>query len=79
MGVTGSYFERWISTDNVLQEKYHALEQKITVLEENHSVLVKKIEDTVSQLVTRIDTVEKRASNMIFQQQEPECDLVIIR
>jgi hypothetical protein len=79
MGVTGSYFERWISTDNVLQEKYHVLEQKITVLEENHSILVKKVEDTVSQLVTRIDTVEKRASNMMFQQQEPDCDLVIIR
>jgi hypothetical protein len=79
MGVTGSYFERWISTDNVLQEKYHALEHKVTALEENHSVLVKKLDDTVSQLVTRIDAVEKRASNMIFQQQEPDCDLVIIR
>jgi len=79
MGVTGSYFERWVSSDTVLQEKYHALEQKITVLEENHSILVKKVDDTVSQLVTRIDIVEKRASNMMFQQQEPDCDLVIIR
>ena len=79
MGATGSYFERWVSTDTILQEKYSALEQKITVLEENHAVLVKKVDDTVSELVTRIDTVEKRASNMIFQQQEPECDLVIIR
>ena len=79
MGVTGSYFEQWVSTDTVLQEKYHALEHKVIALEENHSVLVKKLDDTVSELVTRIDTVEKRASNMMFQQQEPECDLVIIR
>ena len=79
MGATGSYFERWVSTDTILQEKYSVLEQKITVLEENHAVLVKKVDNTVSELVTRIDTVEKRASNMMFQQQEPECDLVIIR
>ena len=79
MGATGSYFERWVSTDTILQEKYSALEQKITVLEENHAVLVKKVDDTVSELVTRIDTVEKRASTMMFQQQEPDCDLVIIR
>ena len=79
MGATGSYFERWVSTDTILQEKYSALEQKITVLEENHAVLVKKVDNTVSELVTRIDTVEKRASNMVFQQQEPDYDLVIIR
>ena len=79
MGVPGSYFERWVSTDTILQEKYSALEQKITVLEENHAVLVKKVDNTVSELVTRIDTVEKRASNMVFQQQEPDYDLVIIR
>ena len=79
MGVTGSYFERWASSDTVLQEKYYALEHKVTALEENHSVLVKKLDDTVSELVTRMDTVEKKASTMIFQQQEPECDLVIIR
>ena len=41
MGVTGSYFERWVSSDTVLQEKYYALEHKVTALEENHSVLVK--------------------------------------
>jgi hypothetical protein len=78
MGATGSYFERWMSSDTIMQEKYSELEQKIMLLEKNHTVFVNKIDDTVSDLVSRIDTVEKKASTMVFQQQEPDFDLVII-
>ena len=80
MGATGSaYFERWVSSDSGLNERYTALEQKITIMEQKHDALIKKVDDTVFELVSRVDTVEKRATNMIFQQEEPECDLVIIR
>ena len=41
--------------------------------------VISAVDDTVFEIVSRVDTVEKRASNMIFQQEEPECDLVIIR
>ena len=85
MGTTGSYFEKWTTSDTVLHEKYTVLEQKITVLETKYTELqekqdgiIQKVNTTVSEMLPRLDTVEKRATNMLFQQQEGDCDLVII-
>jgi len=90
MGATGSCFERWATlTDLTLVEKYNALERKFTVVETNnntlhtkyslleakHESLVKKVDN----LMPRLDTVEKRATNMLFQQEELDCDIVIIQ
>jgi len=90
MGATGSCFERWTTlTDLTILEKYNALERKFTVVETNnntlhtkyslleakHDSLVKKVDG----LVPRLDTVEKRSTNMLFQQEEMDCDIVIIQ
>ena len=64
MGATGSYFEKWTASDTVLQE--------------NQDGILQKVNNTVSEMLPRLDTVEKRATNMLFQQQEMDCDLVII-
>ncbi len=85
MGATGSYFEKWTSSDSILDQKYTVLEQKVAVLEtkytelqEKQDGLLVKVNNTVSEMLPRLDTVEKRATNMLFQQQEGDCDLVII-
>ena len=78
MGATGSaYFEKWMSSDNEVCDKYTVLEEKLNALEQKHEQLIVQMKTTVSEMATRIDTVEKRASTMIFQE-EPDCDIVII-
>jgi hypothetical protein len=80
MGATGSaYFERWMSSDNDEHEKYTTLHEKIIALEHKHDVFAATMQSTLSEMIHRVDAAEKRASTMIFQQQEPECDIVIIQ
>ena len=90
MGATGSCFERWTTiTDSTVAEKYNALERKFTVVETNNNTLHTKysllevkydaLVKKVDGLVPRLDMVEKRATNMLFQQEELDCDIVIIQ
>jgi hypothetical protein len=79
MGITGSnYFQKWISSDVEEQDKYVLLQDKMTALEKKHEIFTSTMNTTLSEMASRIDSVEKRSSTMIFQQEEPECDIVVV-
>jgi vacuolar-type H+-ATPase subunit D/Vma8 len=62
------------TNNNTLHTKYATLETK-------HDALYKKVNNTVSEmesLLPRLDRVEKKASNMLFEQQEPDSDMIIL-
>ena len=79
MGLTGSnYFEKWISSDNGEQDKYTILQEKLTALEQKHEIFAQSMTTTLSEITVRLATAENRSSTMMFQQEEPECDIVVI-
>jgi len=90
MGVTGSCFDRWSTlSDSITSEKYNALERKFTIVETNNNTLHTKYslletkQETlikrIDSIIPRLDKVEQKASNMIFQQQEmDDVDIVIV-
>jgi hypothetical protein len=62
------------TNNNTLHTKYATLEAK-------HEALNKKLHNTVSEMdviLPRLDRVEKKASNMLFEQHEPDSDMVIL-
>jgi hypothetical protein len=50
----------------------------MTALEKKHEIFTSTMNTTLSEMASRIDSVEKRSSTMIFQQEEPECDIVVV-
>ena len=79
MGLTGSnYFEKWMSSDNGEQDKYTILQEKLTALEQKHEIFAQSMTTTLSEITVRLATAENRSSTMMFQQEEPECDIVVI-
>jgi hypothetical protein len=79
MGLTGSnYFEKWMSSDNGEQDKYTILQEKLTALEQKHETFAQSMTTTLSEITVRLATAENRSSTMMFQQEEPECDIVVI-
>ena len=69
--------ERKISS---IETNNNTLHTKYATLEAKHEALCKKMNNTLSEMeliVTRLDRVEKKASNMIFEQHEMD-EIVII-
>lgn len=94
MGATGSRcacFEKWwvLTDQSTLQDKVTSLDKKYTTMETNMNTLHTKystlelkyeqIQKKYDTLSVKIDIVEKKASTMLFTQDEPDCDIVILQ
>lgn len=66
----------------VLETNNNTLHTKYATLETKHEALVKKMNNTLSEMegmLTRLDSVEKKSSNMLFMQTEiNEMDEIVI-
>jgi len=62
------------TNNNTLHTKYSVLEGKLDVLTKKVGSLTADVE----VIIPKLDHVEKKASNMLFQQEEMDCDIVII-
>jgi predicted nucleic acid-binding Zn-ribbon protein len=64
----------------IIETNNNTLHTKYATLEAKHEALTKKVNNTVSEMevvLTRLDRVEKKASNMLFEQHELD-EIVII-
>ena len=68
--------------NSTLETNNNTLHTKYATLKTEHDVLNKRVNQMLTDmdtLMSRIDHVDKKASCMVFQQSDLECDMVIIQ